>query len=109
MVALDARIPHVKGALCTYKTGIQNLNDKLFKGRQKPIAFEKNEDVARNLKAVPRQVENMLDSDFRSGMQAALSIAKSWYPDIDLKLMTALRDGPEESVGEIWTQIFHIA
>src|ERR1041385_695446 len=108
VVALDARIPHVKGALCTYKTCIQKLNDKLFKGKQKTIAFDKHEDVARSLKAVSRQVDHMLDSAFRSGVQAALSIAKSWYPGIDLQLMTALREGSEESIGKLWTQICHI-
>src|ERR1041385_8477623 len=51
----------------------------------------------------------MLDSAFRSGVQAALSIAKSWYPGIDLQLMTALQEGLEESIGELWTQICHIA
>ena len=95
VVALDARIPYVKGALCTYKTCIQKLNDKLFKGKQKAIAFDKHEDVARSLKAVGREVDHMLDSAFRSGVQAALSIAKSWYPGIDLQLMTALREGSE--------------
>ena len=38
VVALDARVPHVKGALCTYKAGVQKLNDKLFRSRSKPIA-----------------------------------------------------------------------
>src|SRR4051812_43977221 len=61
-VALDARIPHVKGALCTYKAGVQKLNDMLFRSRTKPIACHTNEDVARNFKAAPRQLDNMLDS-----------------------------------------------
>src|SRR3954464_185744 len=51
----------------------------------------------------------MLDSAFRSGVQAALSIAETCYPGIDLQLMTALREGSEESIGELWTQICHIS
>src|SRR4051812_39988331 len=35
VVTLDARVPHVKGALCTFKIGVQKLNDMLFKSQTK--------------------------------------------------------------------------
>ena len=108
-VALDARIPHVKGALCTYKAGVQKLNDMLFRSRTKPIASQTNEDVARNLKAAPRQLDIMLDSTFRSGVQASLAIVKSWYPTVDLNLVRAMRDGSDAAVGAVWTEICQVA
>jgi hypothetical protein len=109
VVALDARIPHVKGALCTYKAGVQKLNDKLFRSRAEPIPNKTNEDVARNLKAAPRQLETLLDSAFRSGVQATLAIVKSWYPTVDLKLLRALRDESDAEVGAVWIEICHLA
>ena len=108
-VALDARIPHVKGALCTYKAGVQKLNEKLFRSRTKPIALQSNEDVARNLRAAPRQLDIMLESAFRSVVQASLAILTSWYPTIDLSLVGALREGSENDVGAVWTDICQIA
>src|SRR4051812_16639060 len=81
----------------------------LFKSRTKPIAGETTDDVARNLKVASRQLDVMLDSAFRSGVQAALSIVKSWYPEVDLDLMQALRDGSEDSVGAVWLRICKVA
>ena len=86
VVALDARIPHVKGALCTYKAGVQKLNNKLFRSRAEPIPAKTAEDVAQNLKVAPRRLDAMLDSAFRSGVQASLAIVKSWHPTADLQL-----------------------
>ena len=63
-VALNARIPLVKGALCAYKTGVQKLNSKLFRSRAEPIPNKTSEDVAQNLKAAPRQLDLMLNSAF---------------------------------------------
>ena len=77
----------MKGALCTYKAGVRKLNDNLFRSRAEPIPAKTNEDVARNLKAAPRQLEALLDSAFRSGVQASLAIVKSWYPTVDLTLL----------------------
>jgi hypothetical protein len=108
-VALDARIPHVKGALCTYKAGVQKLNRKLFRSRTKPIPDRTSEDVARNLKAARRQLDALLDSACRSGVQASLAIVTSWYPTIDLELLRALREHSEADVGAVWTKICHLA
>ena len=98
-VALNARVPLVKGALCAYKTGVQKLNDKLFRSRTAPIPNKTSEDVARNLKAAPRQLDLMLNSAFQSGVQASLAIVKSWHPTVDLNLFRALREGSEAEVG----------
>ena len=108
-VALDARIPHVKGALCAYKAGVQKLNNKLFRSRAEHIPAKTAEDVARNLKAAPRRLDAMLDSAFRSGVQASLAIVKSWHPTADLQLFRALRDGSDAEVGKVWTEICHLA
>ena len=108
-VALDARIPHVKGALCAYKTGVQKLNDKLFRFRTTPIPNKTSEDIARNLKAAPRQLDTMLDSAFRSGVQASLAMVKSWYPTVDLNLVRTLRDNSDAEVGAVWKDICHLA
>src|SRR4051812_36956520 len=108
-VALDARIPHVKGALCTYKSGVQKLNNKLFRACTKPIPDRTIEDVARNLKAARRQLEALLDSACRSGVQASLAIVKSWYPTVDLELLRALRDHSDAEVGAVWKEICHLA
>src|SRR4051812_38342523 len=51
----------------------------------------------------------MLDSVFRSGVQAALAIVKSWYPTVDLYLVRALRDLSESVVGEAWPHICKVA
>src|SRR4051794_32606277 len=50
----------------------------------------------------------MLDSAVQSGVQAALSIVMSLYPDVDLDLLHALRAGLEASVGVIWSLICKI-
>src|SRR4051812_5942787 len=108
-VALDARIPQVKGALCTYKAGVQKLNDMLFRSRTRPIVLQTNEDVARNLKAAPRQLAIMLDSAFRCGVQASLAIVKSWYPTVNLNLLRVMRDHSDAAVGAVWTEICQVA
>ena len=93
----------MKGALFTYKAGVQKLNNKLFRSRAEPIPAKTTEDVARNLKAAPRRLDAMLDSAFRSGVQASLAIVKSWHPTADLQLFRALWDGSDAEVGKVWT------
>ena len=108
-MALNARIPLVKGALCAYKTGVQKLNRRLFRSRAQPVPNKTSEDITRNLKVAPRQLDLMLNSAFRSGAQASLAIVKSWYPTVDLDLFRALRDGSDAEVGAAWTEICHTA
>src|SRR3954462_12853591 len=81
----------------------------LFRSRTKPIAGETNDDVAQNLKAAPRQLDAMLDSAFRSSVQASLSIVKSWYPEVDLDLIHALREGSGNTIGAVCPRICKVA
>src|SRR4051812_26558914 len=81
----------------------------LFRSRTQPIVMQTNEDVARNLKAAPRQLAIMLDSAFRSSVQASLAIVKSWYPTVDLNLVRAMRDNSDAAVGAVWTEICQVA
>ena len=99
----------MKGALCAYKAGVQKLNNKLFRSRAEPIPAKTTEDVARNLKVAARRLDALLDSAFRSGVQASLAIVKSWYPTVDLNLVRALRDDSDAAVGAVWTDIYQVA
>src|SRR3954468_19366614 len=89
--------------------GLAYANPGSRQSRTKPIPDRTSEDVARNLKAARRQLDALLDSACRSGVQASLAIVASWYPTIDLELLRALREHSEADVGAVWTKICHLA
>ena len=62
VLATRARLPLVKGALCTIKTGVVKLNHLLRPSAGTPAAPDTTADVVNMLKAAPRRIGALLDS-----------------------------------------------
>ena len=107
--AAKARLPMLKGALFVFKTGISKLNRMLWPSAGQPEMRESTEAIAAMLRAAPRRVEHLLDSAVRAGAQAALMLVRSWYPGLDLSVLTGMRVGSDEDVSSVWPDICHRA
>ena len=107
--ATKARLPLLKGALFVFKTGISKLNRLLWNRQDEPEVRESSEAVAAMLRAAPRRVEHLLDSAVRAGAQTALMLVRSWYPGLDLSVLTGMRAGSDEDVSSVWPDICHRA
>ena len=99
----------LKGALFVFKAGISKLNRLLWPSEGQPEMHESNEAVAAMLRAAPRRVDHLLDSAVRAGAQAALMLVRSWYPGLDLSVLTGMRVGSDEDVSSVWPDICHRA
>ena len=95
-----ARLPLIKGAILTFKTGIAKLNRRLWSADEQPDALFRTQDVVNMLRVAPRRVEALLDSVVRAGAQTALMMVKSWYPGLDLQALTGLRARAEPDIAE---------
>ena len=107
--AASARLPMLKGALFVFKAGISKLNRLLWPSEGQPEMHESNEAVAAMLRAAPRRIEHLLDSAVRAGAQDALMLVRSWYPGLDLSVLTGMRVGSDEDVSSVWPDICHRA
>ena len=61
------------------------------------------------LRAAPRRVDLLLDSAVRADAQAALMLVKSWYPGLDVGVLTGLRADSDADVSVAWPAICHRA
>ena len=107
--ATNARLPMVKGAIFVFKTGIAKLNRLLWGSEDQPEMHESTDAVAAMLRAAPRRVDHLLDSAVCASAQAALMLVRSWYPGLDLSILTGLRAGSDEDVSTVWPAICHRA
>ena len=105
--ATKARMPLLKGAIFVFKSGISKLNRLIWNRQDEPEMRESTEAVAAMLRAAPRRVGHLLDSAVRAGAQAALMLVRSWYPGLDLDLLTAMRAGSGADLESVWPAICH--
>jgi len=107
--AAKARLPTLKGALFVFKAGIGKLNRLLWPSSGQPEMRESTEAISAMLRAAPRRVDHLLDSAVRAGAQTALMLVRSWYPGLDLSVLTGMRVGSDEDVSSVWPDICHRA
>ena len=99
----------MKGAICAFKTGIVKLNQLIWPAAELPGAPDTTTNVVDMLRVAPRRVDLLLNFAVRTGAQTALMMVKSWYPGLDLKILTGLRTSSDADVSAAWVDICHRA
>ena len=100
-MATAARMPLVKGAILAFKTGVVKLNKLIWPAAEKPGTPDTTARVIDMLRAAPRRGDLLLDSIVRAGAQAALMLVKSWYPGLDVGVLTGFRAGSDTDVSVV--------
>ncbi|KAK1604012.1 hypothetical protein QYE76_027685 [Lolium multiflorum] len=103
LVALNARVSHMRVIdrnLSDIPEVATQLYRTLWPGEEVPDTFSL---ISDRLKGAGRRIREWQCSAARAGADAALRVACSWYPDLDLDALVGVREGAPTDVDPVLT------
>ncbi|KAK1603989.1 hypothetical protein QYE76_027662 [Lolium multiflorum] len=114
LVALNARVSHMR-VIDRNLSDIPEVATQLFRtlwpGEEVPDTFSL---ISDRLKGAGRRIREWQCSAARAGADAALRVACSWYPDLDLDALVGVREEAPTDMDPVltakrWDRAYHIA